>query len=58
MDHIIDITYSRLFLIYLEKHETVTDNPLITIHVNKQKIELHLNKDRVLSRTFEALKVG
>ena len=29
------IKYSRLFWIYLKKHEKVTDNPSIMIYVNK-----------------------
>ena len=29
------IEYSKLFWIYLKKHETITDNPSIMIYVNK-----------------------
>ena len=29
------IKYSRLFRIYLKKHETVTDNPSIRTYINK-----------------------
>ena len=35
MDHILCIRYSRLFWIFLKKHETVTDNSSIMIYINK-----------------------
>ena len=31
------INYSRLFWIYLKKHEAVSDNPSIKIYVNKKE---------------------
>ena len=34
------IGYSRLFWKYLKRHETVTDNPSITIYVNKIEHEI------------------
>ena len=52
------IKHSRLFWIYLKKHETVTDNPSTIIYVNKNRVTFKIKTGYYLELlTAEKMKL-